>query len=132
MGPVLKRQLKKWGLALVILFAALEISGLKYRLFEKDYSSQFDYPMFGDVTRQVDAILLSLTGSEGGDKPNVMNAPYKYVQEDRKFTALMDPEKCSVSDSENSPRIRVVYVVKSAPDHFDRCGHKRIFMASFF
>ena len=124
MGPMLKRQLKKWGLALVILFAVLEISGLKYRLFEKDYSSQFDYPMFGDITRQVDDILLSLTGSEGGDKLNVMNAPYKNVQEDRKFTALMDPEKCSVSDSENTPqRIRVVYVVKSAPDHFDRCGH---------
>jgi len=121
MGPVLKRQLKKWGLALVILFAVLEISGLKYRLFEKDYSSQFDYPMFGDITRQVDDILLSLSGSESGDKVNVMNAPYKNVQEDRKFTALMDPEKCSVSDSENTPqRIRVVYVVKSAPDHFDR------------
>ena len=85
MGPVLKRQLKKWGLALVILFAVLEISGLKYRLFEKDYSSQFDYPMFGDITRQVDDILLSLSGSESGDKLNAMNAPYKNVQEDRKF-----------------------------------------------
>lgn len=108
MTPVFKRQLKKWAAGLALFFAALELSGLKYRLYERNYYTQWDYPKYGDIKSYVD-------GMAAGEPPP--EPPFKAAQEGRTF--LMNPkQKCDRANGDT--QIRLVYLVKSAPSHFER------------
>lgn len=87
----------------VLALTILQFSGFFSHLFEKDYYREFSYPYEGDVSSSVSQLRLN-------KKPdiapiNVYN--YTFVKNCR--------SKC-----ESETGLRLVFVIKSAPEHFER------------
>ena len=68
---------------------------------------------FGDIRTTVDAMVSGATPWTNSTKPQ-----YRHVQDRRKFTALMNHETCSSELSDDG--IELVYLIKSAPENFER------------
>lgn len=97
-----KRKIKYVLLALVLLFAA-KLFGLTTLFFEKDFHKNFRYPYDGPLEEFIDQL-------KNDEKPMVKpinSYPYPYIYNQTK--------KCVGNDE-----VRLVYLVKSAPEHFNR------------
>ncbi|KAF4526801.1 hypothetical protein B566_EDAN016628 [Ephemera danica] len=102
----LSRVKLKVFLLLVPVALILNYCGVFTHLFEKDYFTEFTYPLEGDITHYIDQLR---SGGLSEQPPiNVYN-----------YTFLTDcHEKCH--DGHNFMDIRLVYIVKSEMSHFDR------------
>jgi len=98
------------GLILVMV-PYMEISDMDYIIFEEDFS-KFMYPQFGDIRTTVDAMI---SGPIPMNWENKTEPQYRHVQDQRKFTALMNHEICS-----SDYGIELVYLIKSAPENYER------------
>ncbi|XP_044729452.1 beta-1,3-galactosyltransferase brn [Chrysoperla carnea] len=90
-----------------ILIFIIEYFGIFVHLFEKDYYKEFNYPYHGDIHQSIQ----QLRQHEKVDIPPINFYNYSFISNCEK--------KCT--DSYNKYiRPRLVYIVKSAIDHFDR------------
>ncbi|XP_067001874.2 beta-1,3-galactosyltransferase brn-like [Anabrus simplex] len=87
------------------VFIALLYFGAFTHIFEVDFYEHFSYPLDGDIRQYVE--LLKRKEQPNVEKINVYN--YSFVSTCNR--------KCKTSDKE---RLRLVYIIKSAPHHFDR------------
>ena len=74
--------------------------------------TKLGYLQFGDIRTTVDAMI---SGPIPTNWENTTEPQYRHVQDQRKFTALMNREICSSDDG-----IELVYLIKSAPENFER------------
>jgi len=113
-----KKRLKQLAIAAFLLFLILEFSGVKYRLYERDFFAEFDHPMLGDIRPYVDQLEMS-------DDPGSITPPFASNQA-RGFTSLLNRDKCfvepgaEIEEGVSGQKIRLAYVVKSAPGNADR------------
>lgn len=90
--------------ATALALTILQFFGAFSHLFEKDYYTEFSYPYEGDVRSSVSQLRLD-------KKPDV--APVNFYN----YTFRKDCR--SRCDSETTG-LRLVFVIKSAPEHFER------------
>lgn len=91
-------------LFLIVLFMlVLYIFGAFHHLFERDFYTEFNYPYNGDI----EPFIQSLRNNEKPSVEPINSYIYNYSMTSR--------EKC-----ENVEDLLLVYLVKSAPDHFNR------------
>jgi hypothetical protein len=94
----------KHVIGLALLFSSLAYFGVFTHLFERDYFTEFTYPLEGDVTRYVEQ--LKNEGFSDRAPINVYN--YTYISDCNL--------KCK--DGTDFADLRLVYIVKSAMSHF--------------
>ena len=109
MMGLLKRLKVKHYLLLAILSVILaEYFGIFRHLKEKDYDTEFTYPLSGDVSRYVEQLKAGKTPSA---TPVFKHEYYMYKH---------PKEKCLQEDLEHYEQLRIIYLVKSAAGNFDR------------
>nr|XP_023026434.1 beta-1,3-galactosyltransferase brn [Leptinotarsa decemlineata] len=99
---ILSRRIKRY-LFLLLLICFLYLSGVFHHLFERDFYDDFHYPYDGDIEPFVEKLKNNVT-------PEV--APINSYQFKFNKPCL---QKCSKVQN-----LRLVYIVKSSPDHLDR------------
>ncbi|KAK7793655.1 hypothetical protein R5R35_006139 [Gryllus longicercus] len=96
---------KKHIIIFLILFVILHFFGAFTHIFEEDFFENFQYPLEGDIRVYVEQM-------KNHEKPSVQPInEYNYP-----FLSTCE-EKCKLGHGE---KLRLVYIVKSATNHFDR------------
>lgn len=90
-------------LGLLLLLSVLLVFGVFDHLFETDFYSNFHYPYDGDV----EVLIEKLKNNEEPDVMPINIYTFKFIKNPKK--------KCS-----GIQNLRLVYLVKSAPEHFDK------------
>ena len=103
-----KRRLRIAVLLILSFILFMEISGFKDRLLESDFED-FKYPMFGNIAKLVDEMM---------EAREDFDPPFKH-QQSFNFK-LLDELKCQPLEGQEDTLIRLVYVVKSAMQNFDK------------
>lgn len=93
-------------LGLALFWAFLYYSGLYLHLIEKDYYSEFSYPLEGNIEQYVDQLMV-------GESPDL--SPINVYN----YSSIYETNKCAEADGAPKP-IRLLFVVKSALDHFEQ------------
>lgn len=94
----------KHFLCLISVFLIVVVSGLFTHLLEYDYHTDFKYPYDGDIQQS----LLQLQQNQVPDIAPINVYNYEYV--------IKSKNKCIVEDQ----TLRLVYIIKSAPENLDR------------
>lgn len=103
-----KVKLKQWILLITSAFVLFFFFGLHIRIKEKDFYTQFSYPVVGDVSSYAENMK---KGEEPLVKP-VYNHDYTFYKTPN--------AKCLSQDASQYEKLRVLYLVKSALPHFER------------
>ena len=91
------------------IFLIISKSGVLLHFYAKDYYKEFSYPLEGDVTQYMEEM-------KSGKDPSI-----KPINQHDYMMLKQAKGKCIMDDSEFKDKdIRVVYIVKSALDHFKR------------
>ena len=94
--------------AIFLLIFVIDKTGILLHYYSKDYYKEFTYPLEGDIRESMD----QLRRGEDPSKSPVNQHDY--------FMLRQAKGKCTLSKSgKNDKNIRIVYVVKSAMDHFE-------------
>lgn len=96
----------KYVLAALVGLYLLQFFGAFTHFFEKDFESTFDYPLNGDILSDV----YQLRHGQQPARPPINRYNYTYITDCE--------HKCKEDDRLIAPRL--VFVVKSAIEHFDR------------
>ena len=92
----------------VIIFFLCDYMGVFVHMREKDFHTEFTYPLEGDLYSWIGQL-------KRGERPDV--EPIN----DHSYTILKHAKsKCVEEDGVHYISLRVIYLVKSAMDHFDR------------
>lgn len=107
MGVRLLSRLKiKYVTVTVLLYLTFQYFGVFTHIFELDFYTNFNYPLEGDIQKYV----LQLRNMEVPDVATINMYNYTFISSCNK--------KCMESDF--SGKLRLVYIVKSAINHFNR------------
>ncbi|XP_050497694.1 beta-1,3-galactosyltransferase brn [Diabrotica virgifera virgifera] len=98
-GP---RRIQRIVLA-TFIFSVLHIFGVFHHIFETDFYTNFHYPYDGDIEHLIQQL-------KDGKPPDVLPINSYHFEYNKKCVS-----KCS-----SMKQLRLVYIIKSAPEHFDR------------
>jgi len=108
MGLFKRLKVKHYILLAILSVILAEYFGLFRHLKEKDLAKEFSYPLNGDVSVYVEQLKAGKTPSAA---PVFKHDYYMYKH---------PKEKCLQDDLEHYEQLRVIYLVKSAAENFER------------
>lgn len=94
--------------SIILAVFLIDLSGLLLHWYEKDYETQFNYPLKGDIRKYMEQLRM---GRELEQVP---------INEHNYIIRTWSKSKCAEKSGEFQKNIRLVYIVKSAIEHFNR------------